>query len=584
MLGIWPDPQERAKLIVRLRSEGSVRNIELSMRMKSGELRHFLISTDLITLQGTPCLLTIGDDITERKRAEEALRQLNETLEQRVAERTAALRTVQARQQVLLTATPVVLYACRASGDYGTTFISENVVKQLGYSPQDFADHPTFRIEHIHPDDRAYVLAGLSRVVEHGRHIHEYRFRHQDGRYRWLRDEVRLLRDGAGVTVELIGFQVDVSEQKRGNEVLREGEERFRTFLNNASNLAWMKDRDGRYLYANRRFEEAFQLDQKDILGKKDTDLFPREQAEQFQGNDRCVLETGKGEEFEEVSQDADGLHTNIVVKFPVRDGSGRVYAIGGIAIDITDRKKVERALQLSQTELRAQQAQLQELNAKLLTAQEQERKRIARDLHDDVTQRLAALTIDLQCMSVQASRSDASQFRPLKELGDQAEQLTTDLQRLAHQLHPSLLDHVGLEAAFREQVEEFAGRTGLTAELLVRNVPIPIPLEQATCLYRVLQESLQNVRKHAEATNVFVRLLKMNGGLSLCVYDDGRGFEPSQDATELKGLGLTSMAERVKALRGTFHVRSKAGNGTEVHAWVPLPGATGDSWHGPYP
>jgi signal transduction histidine kinase len=141
----------------------------------------------------------------------------------------------------------------------------------------------------------------------------------------------------------------------------------------------------------------------------------------------------------------------------------------------------------------------------------------------------------------------------------------------VAHQLHPSILEHVGLEAAVREQVDEFAIRTGLKAEITVRQLPHTVPHEQALCLYRVLQESLRNVQKHAGATNVLVRLLGIGCGLALCVHDDGCGIESMERATLRKGLGLTSMEERVGALGGMFRIRTKPGDGTEIHAWVPL-------------
>lgn len=366
--------------------------------------------------------------------------------------------------------------------------------------------------------------------------------------------------------------QIEMAQRAR-----HESEERFRAFLGNAFNLAFIKARNGCYLYANPRFEEAFQLEQKNILGKTDSDLFPPEYASQYQRNDRQVYKMGKAMEFEEVALCADGPHTSIVVKFPVRDGNGQVYALGGIATDITDRKKAERELLQNQKELHIHQAQLQDLTEKLLMAQEQERKRIARDLHDDFTQRLAALTIDLQSKSVQISQSDASHAWHLKQLGEKAERLTTDLQGLAHQLHPSLLEHAGLEAAAREYVEEFSTRTGLATEIIVRNMQALIPLEHATCLYRVLQESLQNVRKHAEATNVLVRLIGAGHSVGITIVDNGCGFDQFPERGKLDGLGLTSMAERVKALQGTFLVRTKPGDGTEVEAWVSLPGMTGD-------
>jgi PAS domain S-box-containing protein len=368
------------------------------------------------------------------------------------------------------------------------------------------------------------------------------------------------------ITQKQSAQQIEIAQRAKD-----ESEERFRVFLANTSNLAFIKSRNGDYLYVNRRFEETFQLEQQNVLGKTDSDLFPPEYASQYQRHDCEVYDTERAIQFEESALCEDGCHTSIVVKFPVRDRNGQVYALGGIATDITDRKKAESELLQKQKELHIHQAQLQDLTEKLLTAQEQERKRIARDLHDDFTQRLAALTIDLQSKSVQSSQSDASQAWHLKQLGDKAEQLTTDLQRLAHQLHPSLLEHAGLEAAAREYMEEFSTRTGLATEISVRNLPAPIPIEQATCLYRVLQESLENVRKHAEATNVLVRLLGAESGVGITIIDDGCGFGPSHELDK-DGLGLTSMAERVKVLQGTFHVRTKPGEGTEIEAWVSLP------------
>ena len=437
MLGIWPDPHERAKLIDRLRSEGSIRNAEVSMRMKNKELRHFLISTDLITLNGKRCLLTIGNDITERKQAEGALRELNELLEHRVAERTAALCTVQARQQLLLQATPMVLYARRTTGDFSTTFISENVVEQLGYSPHDFVEHSDFWVTRLHPDDRSQVLANLSSALEQDRHVYEYRFRHRDGRYRWLYDEVRILRDQAGAPVELIGFQIDVTRRKRAEE------------------------------------------------------------------------------------------------------------------------------------ELRRHQMKLEKLTSKLLTAQELERQRIARDLHDDVTQRLASLAVDAGSLE-RLCESKPALLPHCRSLREAAERLADDVHSFSYRLHPSSLEHLGLEAAIQDHTHEFAQRTAVAVRYVSRNVPKVIPIDMATCLYRVTQESLQNVLKHADASIVVVRLLGTPNGVGVCILDDGKGFEEKEASS--RGLGLLSMEERVRLAEGTFCIRTRPGDGTEVHAWVPLP------------
>jgi len=370
------------------------------------------------------------------------------------------------------------------------------------------------------------------------------------------------------ITQKQSARQIQMAQQAR-----HESEERLRIFIEHAPVALAMFDRDMQYLAVSRRWMDHYDLWDKQIIGRSHYEIFPDLPA-RLKVAHRQGLAGEIVREEEDRFERVDGSEQWLC--WEVRPWQMHSDRVGGIVIfteDITDRKKGSLALLQNQKELRIQQAQLQDLTEKLLTAQEQERKRIARDLHDDFTQRLAALTIDLQSRSLlQASESDALNSWHLKQLGDKAEQLTTDLQRLAHQLHPSLLEHAGLEAAAREYVEEFSARTGLATEIVVRDLRTPIPLEQATCLYRVLQESLQNVRKHAEATNVLVRLIRAGRTVGISVVDDGCGFEQFQNVGKLDGLGLTSMAERVKALHGTFHVRTKPGDGTEVEAWVSLP------------
>lgn len=446
MLGIWPDPQERARLIERVKAERSVRDAEVMMRTNSGDRRRFLISANLIKLGKKRCLLTIGNDITERKQAEEALQQLNATLEHRVAERTVALR---------------------------------------------------------------------------------------------------------------------------------ESEERFRAFLDHAPNLAFSKGLDGRYLYANRPFQEAFGLDQKSLIGKSDIELFPREQADQFQSNDHQVLESGKAMKFEEIALYTNGPHTSIVVKFPVRDGAGRIYATGGVVTDITDRKRTEENLRQSQEELRQHRAQLQDLTSKLITAQEQERQRIARELHDDVSQRLAALVFDVASLEQHPPLLPELVGKALEPVREQLERLSDDLHNLAYKLHPSLLEHAGLQPAIEDQVREVTKRTGLSVSLKVNHVPGSLPLDHSTCLFRVLQESLQNVVKHAGATEATVKLSGSSKGVGLSVTDNGKGFDAGDKSAHHNGLGLTSMQERLRLLQGLLRVHSRPGGGTKVCAWIPLKGTS---------
>lgn len=245
-------------------------------------------------------------------------------------------------------------------------------------------------------------------------------------------------------------------------------------------------------------------------------------------------------------------------------DDTGRAVRLVGSEKDITERKRAEG-------QLRQHEARLEELTAKLLTAQDHERKRLARELHDDFTQRIAVLAVDIGSLE-RSFPTDSSLRDDLLRLRQAAGQLANDIHNFAYQLHPSLLEHLGLEAAIRDYVDEFRQRTGLSVRYVRRDIPKSLSIDTATCLYRVTQECLQNIQKHAEASEVLIRLLKTQKGLGVCIRDNGKGFSLDPDGISSPGLGLISMEERVHLMNGIFRVRTSPGNGTEVHAWVPLP------------
>jgi len=247
---------------------------------------------------------------------------------------------------------------------------------------------------------------------------------------------------------------------------------------------------------------------------------------------------------------------------YALRNKEGRAVRLLGSEKDITQRKQAEE-------QLRQHEAQLVDLTTKLLRAQDQERQRIARELHDDMTQRLAVLAVEIGSLG-RLSPSDPPTQAHIEHLRKAAAQLAEDIHHFAYRLHPSLLEHLGLEAAIRDHVDDFSRRSGLKVRYMQRDVPQSLSMDVATCLYRVTQESLQNVLKHAEASEVLVRLLGTTGGIGVCIHDNGKGFDPEPDVSASRGLGLISMEERVRPFQGTFRIRSSPGKGTEIHAWVP--------------
>jgi signal transduction histidine kinase len=230
------------------------------------------------------------------------------------------------------------------------------------------------------------------------------------------------------------------------------------------------------------------------------------------------------------------------------------------------------RALLAEVIERRRAEEELKFLTGKLIQSQEEERRRIARELHDDFNQRLAALSMELAIIEHAPVAPPEPISRQLATIRGQVMQLSNDLHDLAYKLHPSLLEHVGLEIAIRDHIAEFTQQTGLPVTCTAREVPGTLPPEIATALFRVMQESLQNVFKHAQATDVTVRLSGSSKGIGLSVRDNGKGFEEESQSAKRAGLGLVSMQERAHLLGGFSRIRSCSEHGTRVCAWIPLP------------
>jgi len=233
-----------------------------------------------------------------------------------------------------------------------------------------------------------------------------------------------------------------------------------------------------------------------------------------------------------------------------VTEAQGATRYLVWVGVDVTEARLAEKALQQAEI-LRQSQEQLRTLTAGLVEAQEEERRRVSQELHDDISQRLAALAIQLEVLHQARSISPADLHRKLGELQQQMEVLSEDLRRTARNLHPFMLTHLGLEPALRAYCEEFSKLRKFKARLIARALPQTIPPGVALCVYRVVQEALGNVAKHAGAKRAVVSIAGSGDALQVAIQDDGHGFD--LDHAKGKGLGLISMEERVRHLGGTF-------------------------------
>jgi PAS domain S-box-containing protein len=253
-----------------------------------------------------------------------------------------------------------------------------------------------------------------------------------------------------------------------------------------------------------------------------------------------------------------DGQYRAMLVRatpLSVKDGEQAGFA--GCCLDITDERDIAEAAS--------------DLSGRLIQAQEGERSRIARELHDDITQRMALLTNGIQELDLPRIRLTVPQrkhqIRALKNLADE---IAADLQFLSRQLHPSKLQYLGLSAAIRSLCREMSSRHKLDVTCVVRDVPDKLPEAISLNLFRTAQESLQNVVKHSRAQHASVELIGGAEAIRLRVSDDGIGFESSQENPS-RGLGLISMRERLNSVGGTFSVCSGRMSGTHIEGAVPI-------------
>lgn len=373
-----------------------------------------------------------------------------------------------------------------------------------------------------------------------------------------------------------IGARRDAAEREaRTNQIL------FETFMDNSPGNAYMKDTEGRYVYVNRTLRNRFRLVHPE--GKTDFDLFPAEAAAAYCANDAEVLRDGKAREFVEYSDEPDGRHAWLSIKFPVTDSDGKVFLCGK-SFDVTDRVRAEDGLREAHrqlesrvaertAELQAANAGLRVLSARLLQVRDQEHRKIARELHDSVGQILAALSINMSMLQRGAQPLPPQAAGAVQESAALLEQLGREIRTISHLLHPPLLDEVGLASALRWFVDGFAERSGIKVDLDIATGTQRFAPDVELALFRMVQECLTNIHRHSGSETARISLHRKDEWVCLEVEDSGRGL-PEQKRAALEsdgqlGLGLRGMRERIRLLEGILDIESGP-KGTLVRASIP--------------
>jgi PAS domain S-box-containing protein len=386
------------------------------------------------------------------------------------------------------------------------------------------------------------------------------------------------LPDGTASAIGIV--QRDITERKHaerallaGEEALRRSEGRLKAILDHAPAAIFIRDPEGRITLANRETARILQRDPRELLGRTYEEVFPPAMAERLARRDRQVLEGGQAQLSQEPLPAGAEDQLFLVATFPLPAVEGGEPSICHISFDVTDRERARRALALSNEQRRR-------LLAQLVRVQEEERRRIAADVHDDSIQVMTGAAIRLELLADQLDHPD--QRRLISALDGSVRSSIRSLRRLLFELRPPALDEEGLAVAIRTYMEETLAQEGVECEVDDRLEEEP-PAELRTLLYRVTQEALANVRKHARAGRVEVTLSSaLDSAFAVRVRDDGVGFDPAAtDAGRPGHLGMLGMRERVESAGGHLRVESAPGGGTTVDFELPavsLPAGAGTS------
>lgn len=376
----------------------------------------------------------------------------------------------------------------------------------------------------------------------------------------WDRHKKYIMAGIALVVVQsllIIGLLLQRARKRRVETRLRESEERFRLMADTTPSLIWMSDKDGKVTYLNNRRIEFTGLDPATGFENVWRTFIHPDDLQKVQAANSQGHESQKAYSKEYRLRRHDGVYRWMFdLAAPRINDDGSFAGFIGSAIDISDQKQANEALE--------------SISGKLIEAQEKERSRIARELHDDICQRLALLSLELERESPGSGGFGTPAQARMEEIRGLCVEIADDVQALSHELHSSKLDYLGVEAAIRSFCHEFSQQHHVNVEFTSKSVPNPLPRDISLSLFRVTQEALHNAVKYSGVDRFTVDLRSVVDNIQLEIKDSGAGFQ-LQEAKQNGGLGLVSMQERIHLVKGIFTVESRVNSGTTILAHVPF-------------
>jgi PAS domain S-box-containing protein len=546
---VWPNhPELREEIrrrVVADMASGDTRRMSwenVPLPLGSGETRY--ITAMNIPVLDQNLMVSTVQDVTDRVRAEQALRESEELGRATFDQAAAGIAHIGLDGRWLR--------------------VNDKFCAIVGYPREELLQLAFQAI--THPDDLEADLDQMNQMLS-GKtktYTREKRYFRKDGALVWVNLSCSLVRDSADIPKHFISVVEDITERKQAEAELQQNEERLQLVMEANSEGVWdWNIPSGRAVFSPRYSRmlgyepEEFATDYaswKNLVHPDDFEAVNKAHSEHIHEHKDFRVELRMRKKSGEWCWI---LSRGMVVE---RDAEGRAIRMVGTHQDITARKWAEAALH--------------ELSGRLINAQEEERRRLAEELHDGLSQSLALLAVELELFAQNPPAGPDQVGKRLLEFSARTKELSAEVHRLSHGLHPAKLEQLGLASAIGGFCREVQAGGAIAVSFTSRQVPRVLPQDLALCLYRVTQEALQNVVKHSGAQLATVDVAMVNTEIHLSIADNGRGFDPGAKPGTA-ALGLISMRERVRLVRGRISVESKPGQGTKVSVRVPLAAGT---------
>jgi PAS domain S-box-containing protein len=518
---------------------------EANQRRKDGTLLSVEIAGSSFTSRGKRIFLGIARNIIERKQAEERLRLLSSAIEQS----SDGIAVTDLEGNLL--------------------FVNNAFATMHGYAAEELVGR---HLSLFHTTEQMPSVEAANQQVQNtGEFSGEIWHVRRGGMVFPTLMHNSLLLDETGNAIGMIGSLIDITEHKRAEKALRESEERYRELFETSLDGIAVTDIEGCYLDCNQAYLDLLGYDGVDELRSRSyKEVTPPEYHEL---EDRIIKEQtlvrGYCDEYEKEYIRKTGERIPVTLRAWLRrDPANQPGGRWVIIRDITERKQVDEVLRESEERLRY-------LSSQLISAQEEERKRISLELHDEMGQALTAIGLNLESIGKELPPEHAAIIKnKLAETISLVEHASDHVRDLSLDLRPSMLDDLGLVPTLRWYVNSYEKRTETPVIFEALNLGERLTPEVKIVLYRVVQESLNNIRKHAQAKKVKIRLEQKKKKIGVLIEDDGIGFYPDRvvsKTTPVKGIGLLGMQERVRLLGGSLKIRSREGQGASIFVELPL-------------